>query len=251
MVEYYDPKRKALIKITRKGKPSKAKKKMYRKNRLSQLGQLQQTMMADIVFTRGMSSKDPDKAPIDQRERILAAREQEKLMNANLQALTAAVQALVSEKTNPQAEKEFISIATQSDLITPEDILMSDRDQIGADVFDRAVLNSTKKERLKLLSQKNSALNVFSGDKINREKAEKLIGVKTASVDAIYSFLTSEKGREVFPILNSYRFLRDSFDPEQEKPDMTQEEIDYYKDPSVIRGAASYEAVMRRQPGPT
>jgi hypothetical protein len=241
-VEYYDSKRKALIKITRKGKPSKAKKNMYRKNRIQQLGQLQQRMMADLVFTRGMSRKDPDTAPIDQRERILAARENEKVMNANLQALTAAVKALVSEKTDSTgaAEKTFVEIATQSDLITTEDIMMMDRDNIGSKNFDDAVLHNTKKERLKLLASENRSFDIFSGDRIKPKAVKNILGLNTTDINTIYDWVSSNQGRDTFPILGQYKFLRESFSPEDEatRSNLTEKEIQYFSDSLVIQEQA-------------
>ena len=58
MVEYYDDRRKALIKITYgKKKPNSAKKRQYKNSKLNQFGSAQRDALNKMVFIRSMATK--------------------------------------------------------------------------------------------------------------------------------------------------------------------------------------------------
>ena len=216
MVEYYDSKKKALINITyKKRKPNIGNKKRFYKQRASELGQLQRDALNKMVFIRSMATKDPQFAPLDMQGKIIAARAEEQRLNALINNFTKAIQAAttVSITTDPKDEKEYMTTSTQADMVTLEDILMTVRQQIGAEIFDKAVINHTKKERLKLLNDINPTFNIFTpSGNIRDTRARELTGIDTSiNIGKLYSYFTSDVARQQYPILNQYEWLRRDF----------------------------------------
>ena len=223
MVEYYDDRRKALIKITYgKKKPNSAKKRQYKNSKLNQFGSAQRDALNKMVFIRSMATKDPQFAPLDMQDKIIAARAEEQRLNALINNFTKAIQAAttVSITTDPKDEKEYMTTSTQADMVTLEDILMTDRQQIGAEVFDKAVINHTKKERLKLLNDINPTFNIFTpSGNIRDTRARELTGIDTSiNIGKLYSYFTSDVARQQYPILNQYEWLRRDFTVETAEP---------------------------------
>ena len=103
MVEYYDDRRKALIKITYgKKKPNSAKKRQYKNSKLNQFGSAQRDALNKMVFIRSMATKDPQFAPLDMQDRIISARKEQLELQKQIAGLTLAIQAL-----NRNDDKEF------------------------------------------------------------------------------------------------------------------------------------------------
>mgnify|MGYP003133320969 CR=1 FL=1 len=216
MVEYYDSRKKALIKITKLPKYSRAKKKQYYKNRSNEIANKQRELMGDIVFTRGMASKDPDKAPIDERENIIRAQAELSTLENQLIGITKAIQALTVVMTpgadtaaSSAAEKIYLDEVSQTESITLGDILAADRDAIGASVFDAAVINHTRKERLKLLAQDPAYEGIINQKGVlNKRRIRIVTGKDITTINELYSYFANQPKE----FLELYPYIRTSYD---------------------------------------
>ena len=216
MVEYYDAKKKALINITyKKRKPNRLQKKRYYQQKANDLGLDQRNAMSKLVWVRSMASKDIQFAPLDMQDRILEARREQERLITVIEKLGQSIRAsnIASQTLKPEDEKQYISVATQADQISLEDILMMDRQQIGTDVFDKAVISHTRKERLKLLNDINPMFNIFTpAGNIRISEARAITGIETSiNISKLYEYFTSDIARERYPILNEYTWLRRDF----------------------------------------
>ncbi len=225
MVEYYDARKKALINITyKKRKPNRLQKKRYYQQKANDLGLDQRNAMSKLTFIRSMATKDPQFAPLDMQDRILEARrEQQRLINV-IEKLGQSIRAsnLVAQTLKPEDEKQYVTIATQSDQIGLGDILMMDRDQIGADVFDKALISHTRKQRLQLLNDINPQFNIFTpAGNIRETQARQLTGIESSiNISKLYEYFTSNEARQRYPILGEYTWLRRDFSlPEVTDPE--------------------------------
>ena len=224
MVEYYDARKKALINITyKKRKPNRLQKKRYYQQKVNDLGLDQRNAMSKLVWVRSMASKDPRFAPLDLQDRILEARrEQERLINV-IEKLGQSIRAsnIASQTLKPEDERNYVSVATQADKISIEDILMMDREQIGPEVFDKALISHTRKQRLQLLNDINPQFNIFSpAGNIRTAEARAITGIETnINISKLYEYFTSDAAKERYPILEQYTWLRRDFNiPSEPQP---------------------------------
>jgi len=213
MVEYYDSKRKALIKITKTNKkPSTAKKKQYRNQKLNQLGALQRDALNQMIFVRSMATKDPQFAPLDMQNRIISAQKEQLELQKQIAGLTLAIQSL-----NKNDEKEYSKVltkdvSTSTDYIPPAitvgDILMADRDVIGSPVFDKLLITQTRQERLKALGKQFPQFNIFKNDRLSQEAIDNLYNrLNEARLPVPQRQIITKTGEDKNPIANIYKFF--------------------------------------------
>ena len=152
--QYYDKAKDVTVTVTAGKKRTKAQKKRYFQNRKSSLGQRQRQLMTDMSWIQSFSKRDPNLMPIDQRDMYLRAQEQQQTIQKQLLGITGMIQAL-----NRNDPKEFTEIATQADLILPNDVLMllDERSIIGEQIFDKASIKGTRLERLRKLANEGGS----------------------------------------------------------------------------------------------
>ena len=228
MVEYYDDRRKALIKITYgKKKPNSAKKRQYKNSKLNQFGSAQRDALNKMVFIRSMATKDPQFAPLDMQDRIISARKEQLELQKQIAGLTLASQAL-----NRNDDKEFAKVltsdsSTETDFIPPPigvpDLLAADRQSIGDVVFDKLVITHTRQERLKALGRTFPEYNIFVADRASQNLIDNLYTSLDSkrlptpkrgrnNIDNIYKYFTEQYGRNLIGGDDAPSYMRTSYE---------------------------------------
>jgi len=163
--QYYDKGKDVTITVTPGKKRTRAQKKRYFQNRKSQLGQRQRELMTDMTWIQSFSKRDPNLLPIDQRDVYFRAQQQQKELQKQLLGITGMIQAL-----NNNDKKQFTEVASQADLILPNDIvnLLEERSIIGEQIFDKASIKGTRLERLRKMAnaRKDLFINMFKSNNL-------------------------------------------------------------------------------------
>lgn len=216
-MQYYDKEQKALITIKRIPKYTKKQKRRYKQNRLNELSLKQQNNLNKMTWLASYSKTNPDQVPIDQRDFVIKKQNEYNELIKNIQNLSNVINSLKTD-----SNKNFIDTATQADLINTQDILMADREVIGSDIWDKAVIKNTKRNRLIALQRLSTDpqfqlfTNIDDRPNLRKAFARNLLELEESELitpTTVFDWLVSEKGREKFPNLqNDFPFIRESFD---------------------------------------